>query len=169
MSRSSSARYAHCMPCSALPKAPSTDLRLGLPKAPCWAARPGLLKVSDGYLVGGNAFGSLTRAGLMHADEAERATWNPSYDITGDGFGEGSISTMLALPDGSFIVAGATGAVLCPVPDAAGTMLSGRSGSRELQHRHRPAAAPDGNILFTGKRQATPTMRSYSRPAWTAP
>ncbi|MBK6881354.1 MAG: T9SS type A sorting domain-containing protein [Flavobacteriales bacterium] len=154
MSRSSSALCALVLPLFSLAQGTFQQtydwdyqgtLLGGTPKA--------LLKVSDGYLVGGNAFGSLFGAGLMHTDEAGVPTWNRSYDITGDGFGEGSISTMLALPDGGFIVAGAAPALFYARVDAAGTMLWAKRIAGNFNIATDLLLLADGNILFTGKRQ----------------
>ncbi len=112
-----------------------------------------LLKVSDGYVLGGPAFGSLFGVGLMHTDEAGLPTWNKAYDITGDGFGEGSIGAMVQLPDGGYVVAGAAPELFYGRVDAGGNMLWAQRIQGTFNFATQLLLLSDGNILFTGKRQ----------------
>ncbi|MBK6371547.1 MAG: hypothetical protein IPF64_17510 [Flavobacteriales bacterium] len=111
----------------------------------------------------------LVRAGLMHTDEAGVPTWNRSYDITGDGFGEGSISTMLALPDGGFIVAGAAPALFYARVDAAGTMLWAKRIAGNFNIATDLLLLPMATSSLPASAKATPTMRSVIKADWTAP
>lgn len=110
-------------------------------------------KTSDGFLLGGAAQGSGYGVSLMHTDEAGVPTWNKNYDINGDGFGTGAITTTLPLPDGGFIVAGDAPQLFYARVDADGTMIWAKRIDGTFNFATDLLLTSDGNILFTGKRQ----------------
>lgn len=109
----------------------------------------------DGFMLGGEAPGTLLGVSLTNTDANGTPNWVRTYDMSPDGFGRGAITTMEQLPGGDFIVAGAAPELFFARIGADGAVVWAKRVVTGLYPIATDIAlTSDGNFVLTGKRQA---------------